>query len=224
MPPVVRGAVWYPRIRVDSDAELLERWVAGDAAAGEALFERYFDAMFRFFRAKAPMHSRDLVQRTFAACLEKRDTLRDAASFRAFLYGIARFEILRLMRRTTRAAREVDPSETAIHAFDPSPSVVAVQRQEHRLLAEALRRIPIDLQIAVELHYWEELATAEIADVLGVPQGTVKSRLRRAREALCVVLESLTEDDALVRSTITGFDGWVRDVKDLLGPDPDDPE
>ena len=199
-----------------SDAELLAQWDAGDTDAGEALFARYFDAIFRFFRNKAPAHCSELVQRTFAACLEKRSTLRDKASFRAFLYGIARFELLRLLQRSARD-REVDLNETSVFDIDPSPSRVAAERQEHRLLAEALRRIPVDLQIVTELHYWEELSTSEIADVLDVPQGTVKSRLRRAREAIATALEALTTDPALLKSTTAGMETWVADIKGLLG-------
>lgn len=199
-----------------SDAELLEQWNAGDASAGEALFERHFDGLFRFFRNKAPDESDELVQRTFAACLEKRLKLRDAASFRAFLFGVARIEFLQLMRRKAKAERNVDLSKASVFDFDPSPSRIVAHKQEQRLLLEALRRIPVDLQIVIELHYWEELSTTEIAHVIEVPQGTVKSRLRRAREAIEEVLQSLATEPALLSSTTADIDGWVVDVKGLL--------
>jgi RNA polymerase sigma-70 factor (ECF subfamily) len=64
---------------------------------------------------------------------------------------------------------------------------------------EALRRLPVELQVVVELHYWEEQSTAEMAEVLEVPQGTVKSRLRRAREQLEVDLgAAAAEVEALI--------------------------
>jgi RNA polymerase sigma-70 factor (ECF subfamily) len=50
--------------------------------------------------------------------------------------------------------------------------------------------LPLDLQTALELHYWEELSTAELAEVLAIPQGTVKTRLFRAREQLRVLLRA----------------------------------
>lgn len=66
----------------------------------------------------------------------------------------------------------------------PGLSSVAVQRAEQRLLVAALQRIPLDLQMAIELYYWEELSVAELATALEIPPGTVKSRLHRARELL----------------------------------------
>ncbi|MEZ4372915.1 MAG: sigma-70 family RNA polymerase sigma factor [Polyangiaceae bacterium] len=47
-------------------------------------------------------------------------------------------------------------------------------------LVEALQRLPLDLQMAIELYYWEELSVAELAEALEIPAGTVKSRLHRA--------------------------------------------
>ena len=66
----------------------------------------------------------------------------------------------------------------------PGLSTIAIQRAEQRLLVEALQRLPLDLQMAIELYYWEELSVAELAEALEVPAGTVKSRLHRARELL----------------------------------------
>ena len=65
---------------------------------------------------------------------------------------------------------------------------------------EALRRLPVDLQLVVELHYWEDHSTAEIAALLELAQGTVKSRLRRAREAL----EADLHTDATAVSALLG--------------------
>ena len=201
---------------IDSDADLLAAWSAGDRAAGGALFERHFESLYRFFRSKAPEHSEELVQRTFKACLEKRETLGELASFHAFLYGVARFELLRLFRRKHKAARETDLGRLSICDLDPSPSRIAADKQEHRLLLEALRRIPIDFQIVLELHYWEELSTAEVADALGIPQGTVKTRIRRARTLVAEAIATLTSDPVLLESTTSGFEGWVVDVRALF--------
>ena len=81
-------------------------------------------------------------------------------------------------------------------------------------MLEALRRIPIDLQLVLELSYWEELSSAEIADVVGVPVGTVKSRVRRAREQLDAQLKVLAETDAVLQSTMVNLDGWARSLRE----------
>jgi RNA polymerase sigma-70 factor (ECF subfamily) len=207
---------------VNEDGELLRRWNAGDREAGEQLFERYFDPLYRFFRNKVPHACKELVQSTLLACVEKRDALRSAASFRAFLYGVARFEVLRYLRKRARSGIVVDVNETSVYDLDPSPSRVVAAKQEHRLLLEALRRIPIDLQIVVELHYWEQLATAEIAEIIGIPVGTVKSRLRRAREHIAAAVERLAHDKELAHSTIAGFDTWAAEIREACESPPEE--
>lgn len=202
---------------VSDDAALLERWNGGEASAGEALFERHFDAIYRFFRNKVSDDCEELVQRTLMACLEKRDKVRNAESFRAFLFGCARFELLRYFRRKNKRDREVEFDNASVYDLEPSPSRIVANKREQRVLLEALRRIPVELQIVVELHYWENLTTAEIAEVIEVPSGTVKSRLRRARERLEVELGKLAQEPALLQSTVAGLDGWVAGIKDLFG-------
>jgi RNA polymerase sigma-70 factor (ECF subfamily) len=82
-------------------------------------------------------------------------------------------------------------------------------REEKKLLLKGLRSIPIDFQICVELHYWEGMGIADIAEVLGIRPGTVKSRLFRAREMLRGRIESMSNDDVLVRSTIDDLERWA---------------
>ena len=67
----------------DDDDDLLERWRAGDKRAGNALFERHFRSLVRFFRNKVSTGIEDLVQETLLACVRGRDRLRDDGSFRA---------------------------------------------------------------------------------------------------------------------------------------------
>jgi RNA polymerase sigma-70 factor (ECF subfamily) len=65
------------------------------------------------------------------------------------------------------------------------------RRQRSELLHEALARIPLDDQIAIELAYFEHLSNAEIAGVLEIAENTVRSRLSRARDKLREVLSTL---------------------------------
>ena len=109
----------------------------------------------------------------------------------------------------------VDLSERSLADLQPTPSRYAAEKEEHRLVADAVRNIPLDLQIVIELHYWEDLTTAEIADVLSIPVGTAKSRLRRAREAVEAKLRAAKPSPKVLQSTLAGFDGWVTDLQDL---------
>lgn len=168
-------------------------WVNGDEAAGGALVSRHFLAVYRFFASKLPDQADDLTQSTFEACITVRDTFRADSNFRAFLMGIARKQLLRHLEGRGQLMGGRAASEVSIADLDPSPSTAMAQVQEHERLLNAMRSIPIDFQIVLELHYWQDLHTKEIATILEIPPGTVKSRLFRARERL---RESLAAADA----------------------------
>lgn len=198
------------------DAALLLAWRDGDKAAGRELFSRYYDLVSRFFSNKVSTDRADLVQSTFMACLEKVDQLRKAESFRSFLFSIARFELLHHYRRKHKREVGFDSDDVSICDLDPSPSAVVAKHQEQRLLLEALRHIPIDLQIVLELSYWEQMTTAEIATVLGIAPGTVKSRVRRAREKLDAALEQLATSPVLLQSTVANLENWAAGLRGQL--------
>lgn len=204
---------------VATDFELLDAWRAGDASAGNELFRRYFDAMYRFFRNKVSTGVDDLIQRTFLACVEKRDTYRGDASFRTFLFAIARLELFAAYRRKNRLARETDVGLSSVHDLAPSPSRIAADRQEQRLIVEGLRRIPLDTQIALELYYWEDLTAPDIADVLDVPVGTVRSRIRRGKELLGEQVRRLAAAGQLPEHSAADLERWARELRAQVQPD-----
>jgi RNA polymerase sigma-70 factor (ECF subfamily) len=78
--------------------------------------------------------------------------------------------------------REIDFTTTSVCDLGTSPSGALVRREESELLGRAMQLLPIDHQIALELTYWEGLTAKEVAEVLGVAENTVYSRLHRARE------------------------------------------
>lgn len=199
-----------------SDFELLTRWRSGDRAAGDELFGRYFDALYRFFVRKVEDDAvEELIQRTLLSCVEARDRFRGDSSFRTYLYGIARNQLLAHWRSRAPAGG-VDLGVSSLQDLAPSPPSHLAARHEQRLLLEALRRIPLELQVALELHYWEGMAGPELAEVLGVPEGTVRSRLRRAKELLSAQLQELAESPALLESTLSDLDGWARSLEELF--------
>ncbi len=204
------GRDWYGwHVSGTDDATLLQQWKNGDKRSGEELFSRYYELVSRFFANKTSVDKADLVQKTFMACLEKVDGLRNAASFRSFLFGVARFELLHHYRRKHQRETDFDGEQVSVCDLDPSPSRIVAKQQEERLLLEALRRIPIELQIILELSYWEQLTGAEIAEVVGVPVGTVKSRVRRAREQLDIQMRELAASTQVLQSTAANLDQWA---------------
>lgn len=196
----------------EDDLELLEAWRGGDARAGTALFERHFENLYRFFRNKAEGAVDDLIQQTFLRCVESRDRIRGESSFRTYLFTIAHHELYAFWRK--RAREEItDFSERSVEDLATSPSGVVARHREQQLLLSALRAIPLELQVVLELHYWEELSGPELAEVLAIPEGTVRSRLRRGREALEEKMKSLGAEPSLLTSTLTDLDRWAASLR-----------
>nr|WP_263430193.1 RNA polymerase sigma factor [Nannocystis pusilla] len=190
----------------------MTRWRAGDPAAGSALVRRHVATLARFFRGKTGDLA-DIVQQTLTACVQARDRLPEGLEFRAWLLGIARNVLLHDLRRRGRKPEPElldDQGLAAPSVLSPSRAVAA--RAERRLLLRALRRLPYDLQWLIELHYWEDLRQDDVAVILEIPPGTVKSRLSRAKRLLRAEIEALTADPALRASTVDDLDRWARDV------------
>jgi len=199
-----------------TDSELLDRWAAGDTAAAEELLDRYFEGICRFFRNKVGGDVDDLIQQTFSICVQTRDRLRNKSSFRAYLYTVARNEVYAHYRRLRRTRQGFDPSVSSVQDLDPSPSQVLAKDQQQRLLLTALRRIPLELQIALELRYWEQLSGPELAEVLEIPEGTVRSRLRRGTQMLREQLGVITSQEEDLLESVTNFDQWASRIRKRL--------
>ncbi len=188
------------------DAELLQAWKDGDNAAGNELFDRHFDSLRRFFRNKVDITEvEDLMQRTLLACLEVVPKFRGEASFRTYLFVIARRQLVDYIRRKTRKENREAPDlgVSSIADFGITPSRAAFEQEVQALLAQAMQSIPVDFQITLEMYYWEQLKGPELAEVLGISPTTVRTRLHRAREALRKQLAQLhssvaeADDDTL---------------------------
>jgi RNA polymerase sigma-70 factor (ECF subfamily) len=199
-----------------SDFELLQRWGDGDADAGDELVQRYVPVVHRFLFGKVERDLEDVAQRTFLACVEGRASFRRESSFKTFVIAVARRQLMLHFRKAFRSERAMRLESASVEELSGSMSQLAGFREELKLLQISLRRIPLDLQIALELHYWEEMPVAEIADVLGVPPGTVKSRLSRARDALRERILDADADEHLKRSTVHNLDQWARELRDEL--------
>ncbi|MCA9682263.1 MAG: sigma-70 family RNA polymerase sigma factor [Myxococcales bacterium] len=190
------------------DATLLDAWRGGDGNAGASLFDRHSEAVARFFENKIREGTDDLIQQTFLRLIEGRDRIREGVAFRAYVLGVARNILSKHLRKLARG-RVVDPEVETMAELAPGPTTVAGRRQEHRLLLEGLRRLPIEHQIALELFYWEELNAAQIAEIVGVSHSAMRSRLVKARQLLEQAIGELAETPAVLASTLGGLDDWA---------------
>ena len=207
------------------DAALLEAWSRGDLAAGTALFERHYLSIARFFHNKVNEAAyQDLIHETFLACQKSAARFRGQASFRSYLFGIAHNvlagHLRQLTRHRQRLAPDMDLEELPAVSFGLLPIAAMEQREEQRLLLEALRRIPLHHQLALELHYWEALTAAEVGEVLGIPLGTAKTRLRKGRVYLEAQLRKLAHSPETLQSTLDNLEGWAQRIRAQIVPKP----
>jgi RNA polymerase sigma-70 factor (ECF subfamily) len=203
---------WCIVAAVSSDTELLYAWRAGDGLAGQQLFKRYYTPIARFFSNKINDPPGDLVQETFTACVKGRDRIREGGSFRGYLFGVAYNVLTGYLRR--RYAKHEDLGSMSILDLDPSPSVVMHRSEEVRLLLQALRTLPIELQVVVELRYWEQMNSSEIGRVLGIPAATIRSRLQKGHALLEAALRKLPASKEVLESTLGDLDGWAQKVRE----------
>lgn len=198
------------------ERDLLAAWRDGDGSAGNDLLRSHFKPIFRFFSSKVGTLAEDMTQKTFLAVVQSRDRVREGASFRAYLFGIARHQLYMHFRTQGRRGATDELHESSVFELGGSPSSIVVAREEQDLLLRALQRIPVDFQITLELYYWEEMTMGDVAAVLDVAEGTIKSRLSRARSALRSAIEDLEASPKLRESTLQGLDTWVRNLREQI--------
>ena len=176
----------------DTDWTLLDAWRAGDAGAGNRLAAAHFPAVSRFFRGKLGDDVEDLIQQTFLALTEGRDRIA-GATFRSYLFAVATRRLYDHLRTHYRR-RELDVSVTSLADLATTPTERIARDQRAQLVQRALRQIPIDAQVALELAYWEGLSGAELADALALEPSSARSRLSRARDQLREAVRALGGD------------------------------
>ncbi len=197
---------------MQTDAELLVAWQAGDRDAGGALIDRYFEPLRRFFQNKIATGVEDLIQQTFLVCVQQRDRIRDPEAFRGYLFAAARSKLYDQIGKRLRSPVAPDFMVSSVVDLGVSPSEVIAEHEDQRLLIRALRTLPLELQIALELYYVERVRGRDLEVALELPAGTVRSRLRRAIEQLRRSLADLSSSPEALRETTDNIDRWAAEL------------
>lgn len=192
------------------DIALLTRWRDGDQASGKQLFKKYFDQLYRFFASKCAEPD-EMVQSTFFAMVKAKDQFGGRSSFRTYLFTIARHELYRHLR-TLRRDRTFDPELSSIADMGTSVGGRMARNEDHRRLQEALRQLPVEQQTLLELHYWEDLDAAALAEVFEVAPGAIRTRLTRARAALREVMAKAASAPPDALASDQALETWARSL------------
>jgi len=186
-----------------TDEDLLIALRSGQSDSLGVLVARWEAPLFRFVSrlVERPDDARDVCQETFLRILDKADAFRDGARFSTWMYQIA----LNLCRDQTRrkrrwgrlmfsppAAESDTPREHAApETVTTSPSAAFEHTQRRSAVRRALSALPRDQREVLLLKEYEGLKFREIADVLGVPESTVKSRMYAGLDAMRTSLTGL---------------------------------
>jgi RNA polymerase sigma-70 factor (ECF subfamily) len=174
------------------DGQLVERARAGDADAFDQLVRERLDAVYRLALGilGQSADARDATQEAFVAAWRKLPTLRDASKFDAWLDQIT-VNACRMAIRKKKAVRELRlMPEADFPAVDRSAAVAHAQAIA---FDNAFERLTVEQRALLLDHHLDGRGVEEIAGRLGVPLGTVKSRLFTARKALESALKEVSQ-------------------------------
>ena len=165
---------------------LITRWQRGDRDAFESLVRLWERSLFYYLRRLAPTEADawDLLQETWLKVFRSLKSLRDPHAFAAFLYTVARNAAITRLRIREAESSPLDADE----ALEPTCAFIAFDDAEQ--VHHALDRLPLPQREVLTLYFLEELSIDEIAQVLGVPAGTVKSRLHYGKQAIRKLLSA----------------------------------
>lgn len=204
---VARTREVIPLTHIDDhcrDEILLERIRRGDVDAFDVLYDRYATRLFSFLvrRLGDRATAEDMIQDIFLTVLRRGDIEARGGSLKSWLFTVARNRTVSHHRTLSRQARSAGEVEVGIAAPRLSPDVVAGHRQDVADLQLALQELPTEQQEVVMLKQLGGLTYREIADMQGVPEGTVKSRLHLALKSLRRAMAEPMENEPCAVKTL----------------------
>lgn len=175
----------------DAESRLIAQAQTGDQRAFGGLVRRHQDRLYRFILRLTGNREEamDLTQETFMKAHQALPGWRPEAQFRTWLFRIAHNAALDVLRRRERVGfsplSDLDSGDDGHSLPDPGsqPDKLLSDRQSIELLERTLRELPVEHREILLLREVEDMSYAEIAATLGIAEGTVKSRIARARSA-----------------------------------------
>jgi RNA polymerase sigma-70 factor (ECF subfamily) len=181
----------------NEDARLLARIAAGDRLAFERLYHLYFARLTRFLNrsTRSPPLIEEIVNDTMLVVWRKAPSWDASCKVSTWIFAIAwrrARKALSAMHTAIDEALELEP-DLFEAGPDSQPERQCALLRQHQAVDAALQALPADQRAVVQLTYFHDMAYADIADVLGCPQNTVKTRMFNARRRLATLLAGRQE-------------------------------
>jgi RNA polymerase sigma-70 factor (ECF subfamily) len=178
----------------EEEAQLVARIAGGDRDALGELYERFQRPLFRYLSRITPDHglAEEALQDTLVAVWKGAGSFAGRSRVQTWLIGIARRQAYTRLRKRSVAVTGLDDG-AELPALGPDPEAHMLAAADREELAAALERLTPAHREILDLNFAQGLSYQEIAEVLGTPQGTVKSRLNHAKRALRVQLSASRE-------------------------------
>lgn len=176
----------------DPDFALVQAMAGGDVTALNELYTRHGANILNYLTSmlRDRQLAEEVLQDVMLAAWDHASGFRGESKVRTWLLTIARHRAINTQRRTMPNLVELD--ETTFSA-DTTPLEKLERKTQQQLLQAAIEQLPTFHQEILVLIFYHQLSGPEVADILGVTVGTVKSRLHRAKEMLRRVLVSMGE-------------------------------
>ena len=180
---------------VASDEDLIARSAAGDKRAMQALYRRHHVRLYRFVLrfVRDRQLAEDLVSEAFLDVWRGASTFAARSAASTWLMAIARFKALSALRR--RGDAQLDDSTAAATADrGDDPEVTIRRKQQGEILRDCLTRLSPDHRETIDLVYYHGMGIGQVAEIVGIPESTVKTRIFHARKQLSVLLRAAGVD------------------------------
>lgn len=195
----------------EADSVLLTRIASRDRQALAELYSRHQRPLFRYLwqLTQDAGLAEEVLQDTLVAAWNGAASFEGRSTVRTWLFGISRRQAYNVLRRRGIELASED-ALVALEDPEPGPEARVLQQSDAEEIQRALGRLPVIHREVLVLNFINGLRYEEIASVLGVPEGTVKSRLSNAKRGLRNLLAHRADGDQATPSSQSNFRGGVR--------------
>jgi RNA polymerase sigma-70 factor (ECF subfamily) len=174
-----------------SDEALIERIAAGDRLAIQVLFARHHVRVYRFIVriVKNQTTAEDLISEVFLDVWRQADRFNGHSAASTWLLAIARFKALSALRKRTDDQLD-DEIAGAIEDVNDGPETLALKKDTGDILQRMLTELSPEHREIIDLVYYHEKSVDEVAEIVGIPENTVKTRMFYARKRLAELLKA----------------------------------